>query len=234
MTNLDEAQDILRHFRASLTHGPVDTPDPQQEAIRQRTFDLLKRFLDAARNSLRNIQAAHIHVSFNSWPESEQENAQTLAQLINYIGQEIYFASGAYDLRKQGGAGNQNQLTHEERERFYREAGSILDSLAEVGLPSLAHHLLETLEAFIPFDPEGVFLQVGQVIRGAEKEGYQYESLAVDLMVRLVEQYLAEYRVVLRENEECRRTLLEVLDIFVKAGWPSARRLTYRLEEIFR
>ncbi len=49
-------------------------------------------------------------------------------------------------------------------------------------------------------------------------------------MVRLVEQYLAEYRAILRENEECRRTLLEVLDIFVQVGWPSALRLTYRLE----
>jgi hypothetical protein len=58
--------------------------------------------------------------------------------------------------------------------------------------------------------------------------------MAADLMVRLVERYLAEYRVLLRENEECQRTLLEVLDIFVQAGWPSAQRLTYRLEEIFR
>lgn len=175
-----------------------------------------------------------MHVPFNAWPEVEQQNARRLARLIDYMGREIYFASGAYDLKNQGSVGDQKQLTHEERERFYCEAGPILNSLAEVGLPSLVHHLLETLEAFISFDPKGVFLQVGQVIRGAEQEGYQYESLAVDLIVKIVEQYLAEYRVVLRESDECRRTLLEVLDIFVKAGWPSARRLTYRLEEIFR
>jgi hypothetical protein len=53
-------------------------------------------------------------------------------------------------------------------------------------------------------------------------------------MVRLVERYLAEHRPLLREDDECRRILLEVLDIFVQAGWPQARRLTYRLEEIFR
>jgi hypothetical protein len=234
VANPDEAQDVLRHFRTSLTHGPVDPPDPQQDAIRQRAFDLLTRLLDAAHNGLRTIQAAHMPAPFNTWPEAEQKNARALAQLIDHIGNEIYFASGAYDLKRQGGAGDRKQLTPEERVRFYHEAGSLLDTLAEVGLPSLAHHLLETLEAFIPFDPGGVFLRIGQVIRGGEKGGYQYESLAADLMVRLVERYLAEYRGLLRENEECRRALLEVLDIFVKAGWPSARRLTYRLEEIFR
>jgi hypothetical protein len=106
--------------------------------------------------------------------------------------------------------------------------------LADVGLPSLTHHLLETLESFVVIDPRGVFLRIGRVVRSGERGGYQYEQVAVDLLVRLVERYLAEYRTLLREDERCRRTLLEILDIFVRAGWPSARRLTYRLDEIFR
>jgi hypothetical protein len=72
------------------------------------------------------------------------------------------------------------------------------------------------------------------VVRAGKAGGYQYESLAADLIVRLIERYLAEYRFVLRANPECRRVLLEILDTFVEAGWPSARRLTYRMEEIFR
>jgi hypothetical protein len=36
----------------------------------------------------------------------------------------------------------------------------------------------------------------------------------------------------LREDDECRRTLHEILDIFVRAGWLEARRLTYQLDEI--
>ena len=178
-------------------------------------------------------KTACIH-TLNDWPKTEQKNAQSLTQLINYIGSEIYFASGAYGAERHSKTDDQRPFTHKEKKRFYREAGHILDELSDVGLPSLAYHLLETLEAFIPSCPAGVFLRIGRVIRGVKKWDYQYESLAVDLMVRLVEPYLAEYRAVLRENEECRRTLLEVLDTFVQAGWPSARRLTYRLEEIFR
>jgi hypothetical protein len=62
--------------------------------------------------------------------------------------------------------------------------------------------------------------------------GYQYDLMAESLMVRLIERFLAEYRSILREDEECRKVLIEILDTFI--GWPSDRRLTYRLEEIFR
>jgi hypothetical protein len=40
-------------------------------------------------------------------------------------------------------------LTDKEKAHFYDEAGPILDALAEVALPSLAYHLLETLD--LPF-----------------------------------------------------------------------------------
>jgi hypothetical protein len=54
------------------------------------------------------------------------------------------------------------------------------------------------------------------------------------VFVRIIERFLAEYRSLFQENIECRDALIEVLDIFVQAGWPQAQRLTYRLEEIFR
>jgi len=77
-------------------------------------------------------------------------------------------------------------------------------------------------------------LRLGRIMRAGKAGGYQYDPLGADLIVRLMERYLAEHRFVLRANLECRRVLLEILDTFVQAGWPSARRLTYRMEEIFR
>jgi hypothetical protein len=164
---------------------------------------------------------------------ADQQNARSLSQIINTIGTESYFASGAYALKQQQHTADRKPLT-QEQERFYREAGPLLDLLADVGFPSVAHHLLELLEVFIPCDAAGIFLRIGRVIRGGKKSGYQYESLAVDLMVGLVERYLAEYRPLLREQHECRQTLLDILDTFVQVGWPQARRLAYRLEEIYQ
>ena len=155
-------------------------------------------------------------------------------RLIDRIGSEIYFASGAYDARSQGQTHGVREVIPKLR-RFYQEAGPILDGLAEAAFPSLAHHLVETLEYFIPVDPLGVFLRIHRVVISAQEAGYQYESLAADLIVRIVERYLADdYRIHLKEDINCRKALIEVLDVFVKAGWPSAQRLVYRLEEIFR
>jgi hypothetical protein len=229
VTHPDDAHAVLHHLRQPLTHGPTESPNPEQDAIRQRTFDLVARLLHVTRDGLHHIQNKHQNVPFNSWPAVAQESARSLTQLIDSIGDELYFASGAFD-----GMADQKPLTHDERARFYDEAGHIIDDLADMGLASLTHHLLEILESFIPFNPSSVFRRIGRVILAGKKGNYQYESLAADLMVRLVERYLAEYRSLLREDEECRRILFEVLDVFVQAGWPSARRLTYRLEEIFR
>jgi hypothetical protein len=58
--------------------------------------------------------------------------------------------------------------------------------------------------------------------------------MAADLAVRLVERYIAEYRSLLETDDECRQVLIAVLDTFISAGWPSALRLSYRLQDIFR
>ena len=62
----------------------------------------------------------------------------------------------------------------------------------------------------------------------------EYEQLAMDLMVKIIERYLAQYRTILRDHPECSRTLMDILDVFVRVGWPSAHRLAYRLNEIYQ
>ena len=57
VTSLDDTQHVLRHLREPLTHGPVDPPDPQQDAIRQRAIDLITRFLHAAKDGLHHMAA---------------------------------------------------------------------------------------------------------------------------------------------------------------------------------
>jgi hypothetical protein len=79
-----------------------------------------------------------------------------------------------------------------------------------------------------------VLLLVAEVVRAGSAQNYHYEQLAEELIVRLVERYLAEYRPMLRERLECHAALMEILDVFVRVGWPEAHRLTYRLGEIYR
>ena len=100
-------------------------------------------------------------------------------------------------------------------------------------IAAASHHLIEMLAFFVPLDPKGVFLRIAKSVRSARLGGYQHESLGAKQVVLIAERYIAEYRALFREDV-CRRALVEMLDTFVDAGWPSARKLVYRLDEIFR
>ena len=142
---------------------------------------------------------------------------------------EIYFASGAY------GENDSVPRGTAERKRFWKESLPILEVLSEFNYPNVTHRLLETLRYLLDFSPpDETFLLIGRVVRSGRKGGYHYESLAVDLIVSLIERFIAEFGYVLQENPDCRHVLIEILDTFVEAGWASARRLTYRMEEIYR
>lgn len=229
----DEAFYVLARLRKPLTYGPTSPPNPEADAIRQRALHLLQNLLQSAEEAWHSLEQRNLDTPLNQWLQDDRDKAKTLWQLIDRIASEVYFASGAYDAKRQG-VQVQVERPKPESERFYCEATSILDELAQIGHPSIAHHLLETLEFFVPINPRDVFLRIGAVVRAAQRWGYQYESLAADLIVRLIERYLADYRALLQEDKECREMLIEVLDVFVQAGWPSARRLAHRLEEIFR
>lgn len=228
-----EANRILRGLQEPVTYGPTDTLEPQADAVRKRALSLLEALLRSAQNGLRNLERRNAGNDFNDWPQSDQETAKALAQLIDGVGMEVYFASGAHGAKSQRQSSKPRNVGPQS-ERFYQEAGPILDELSNSAFPSVAHHLLESLEYFIPVDPRGVFLRIHRVVLTAQQAGYQHESLAADLIVQLIERYLAEHRSLLQQDKDCRRALIEVLDVFVKAGWPNARRLAYRLEEIFR
>jgi len=221
---------IADFLRGQLVVGPVDPPDLTQDAVRQRALNLVALLLDSAKSAIRQIEDANSGRPANDWPTPDRERIRTMAQLVDTMAWQVYFASGAY--RPQGQVEGKPPLTRDQRKRFYKEAGTILGLLEGIGLPSIAHHLLETLESLVEFDPEGVFLRIGRVLEAGAKYGYQYESQAAGLLVKLIEQYLADHRDIFQTNAACRQTLREALDLFI--GWPAARRLAYRLDDIFR
>ncbi len=228
-------QSMLLDIRDLLVHGPVTPSDPVKDARRQKALALLKLVLDKALEAQQAMNARLAERPFTEWPEEEKARLKSLLQLIDSCGDQIFFGSGAYAKRSWKDGDKTEKLVPEDAmKRFYVEGAPIIERLAQSGLPSVTHHLLETLEVFIPTDPAGVFVRIGQVIAAGARGGYQFESLGANLLVRIVERYLAEYRFLFREDERCRKALVAALDLFVQAGWPAARSLTFRLDDIYR
>jgi len=226
-----EAHSIIFDSRHWLNLGTVDDSRNEHNEARANAFRLMEHFLRSSYAHINTLEEKNKGVPFASWDSADQEMLRNLYRLIDDIGDQIYFASGAFS---HGNQENKIPMGRPERNRFLQEASSILNLLAKSGLAKTAHHLLETLKFFISYDPEMIFLLIGKVVRNAKRSGYQYEPMAVGLIVGVVEQFIATYPHLLRDSQECRRALIDILDTFVEAGWPSAQRLTYGLDNIFR
>jgi len=229
----NEAHKITFELRGPLTVGYVDVPNADEDAIRGRSFELMGAILNATTERLGALRSTNGEDA-TTWSEEDLEQAKKLFHLADSIAQELFFASGAFDKEMGQRETSKPPLGDAERSRFLREALPLLNDLAEIGAAKVAHNLVKTLEYLLEYDPAEVFLTIGRVVQAAQRGGYQYESLAVEVIVGVVKRFLATYRYLLRERPECRQALIEILDTFVAAGWPQAFELTYQLEEIYR
>jgi hypothetical protein len=221
----ERAAKCLMDIRGNLTFAS-DVPKTSDAEIRRRSFELVDTIAHSALTRMESlIHGAAPEKRDDKW----QEQFQALARLIDYTANQIFFSSGAFDRMDSA-----KSLDDNARRTFWQESQKAISTLAKLAIPSVAHHLIETLESFISFAPADVFHAIANVVKSASNWGYQYESLAVDLLVKVTERYLAEERATLQQDIRCREELIDILETFVNAGWPSARRLSYRLEEIFR
>ena len=216
-----------------MTAGYVDVPNADEDAIRGRSFELMGAILNATTARLNALREKNGDDA-TTWSEEELEQAKNLFHLSDSIAQELFFASGAFDKEMGERETSKPPLGDAEKSRFLQEALPLLNALAEIGAAKVAHNLVKTLEYLLEYEPVEVFLTIARVVQAAQRGGYQYESLAVEVIVGVVKRFLATYRFLLRERPECRQALIEILDIFVAAGWPAAFELTYQLEEIYR
>lgn len=93
-------------------------------------------------------------VPVDQWPVAVLERARALGELVEQTGREVYFAAGSFE---RGDSTEGSELTDDQRQRFYRETSEVLDEPTDTGFASVAHHMLETLEGFVPMDPEASF-----------------------------------------------------------------------------
>ena len=197
-TNLDDFGTILFDIRGALSHGEAEVANQKDKGIRKRAIDLFGAITTAA---CKEFGAAFSEAEKPGRTQADVDSLKKIARLVDQCAHELYFASGVFD-HQQG----KSSISARQQQRFYEETGPIIDRLTSIGLPSVVHYLVETLQACVLFDPKRVFLQIMALVRSGKPWNYQYESLAIDIIVRIVNRYLAEYRTLLKKMPN--------------AGWP--------------
>lgn len=223
--HLDEVDYLVRGLHDVLVAGAIAPPDSEQNATRRRSWRFLLGVTEAVAAAFR-LGVDQQEATDVGDTRLTEEQVQSLAQVLDAVGWNIYMASGANNSDEAPGT--------EVLRCLYIESGAVIATLADVGLPHLSHRLMEALEVLIPIDPLGVFGHVARVVLGGRKGAYEYDPMSEDLLIRIVRRYLADHREIFQSDEEAQEHLIGVLDTFLAAGSEDARRLIYGLDQIFR
>lgn len=232
---IDEVSQIIMSCGESLNVGIGESANKENDYIRSECFRLLERICRNAYAFYQIFKAELDNKDFSQWTEEEKNKLKHLHRIIDFIITKVYFASGGAErIQTDVIDGDKIPMGSDERLQFWRESQGLLNAVAETSFSDVTHRLVETLEFLFSYDPKGVFLLLGKAIHNGRADGYQYESIAVSNIIKIIEAVLSQYAYLLKENQECRQTMIEILDTFVEAGWEAAHKLTYRLEEIYR
>ncbi|MFM0260482.1 hypothetical protein, partial [Paraburkholderia sediminicola] len=210
---------ILFTLRDAVVLG-LHPGQSEEGALRHRAQALLHQIVVAASGPLATYDPSV------AVPDDQVPRLKACVELIDKAAMQLYFATG----RVNGGTG----IDEAGCEIYLREVASTLDLIADQAQPHTIYQLLQLVEILAPQNPERAFDLTARAIRGGgAKGGYQYEPLGAELMVRLISSFLADSKDIFGATER-RQALVDCLEIFMEAGWPSARKLLYRLPELLQ
>ena len=221
-TGAAHLEHVLQDLRQVFFWSCVHDDDARKRAIGARAFDSLTSIIDSAVSVLR---ARHL----DSNPASPAELAAV--RLLEEVCTRLYFGSGAYERQQDDEAG---LPTVESKQTFLRQYWPLIERLAANVQPQGLHHLFQIIEFAAESAPAVGFDHISRLLLGPGKAiGYQFETLTGDWLAKLVRRYLADHRAIFGDAQR-RQVLIEVLDVFGKAGWKEALLLLFELPEMLR
>lgn len=223
-THHSELSHIVSTLRSAFVEGLKGEARPEDEGLRQRAQQLALEIVTAANAGMEAYFARETN------GEQEQKDAREYARLLDSVCSQLFFAVGAGKDKVAGDA----EFDSAALEQFFDEAAPILHGIGTYATPHTVYYLLQLLEFLLSIDPARALDLTTHALRsGGRRNGYQFESLGADLLVRLVGVFLADHKE-LFEDADRRAALIDCLEIFMDAGWPAARRLLYRLPELIQ
>lgn len=226
LENVEEVRHAILWFRRLYTAGLRGSDGAGDEAKRRVAVDLTA---EAVRQAAEQLD---VYGDLSTLDGSQETRARAAVEILDAACQELFFGSGTY--QASGDTGELPRLTPAAARTFLLEITPTLRRIGRHGGAHTLYQMLQLLENLVDDDPAGVFdLFAMCLLQGGRGIGLEFESLAVDLVARVVGLYLADHRDAFDPSQR-RESLVEVLETFVAAGWPQVRRLFYRLPDLLR
>ncbi|WP_242264154.1 ATP-binding protein [Bacillus cereus group sp. BfR-BA-01400] len=228
LSNINELNQMIYKLRSYLVYSGEEL-GINSNLIRTKAWGFLELIIASLISYWRSIPTN----SYEEWDIKLKEEVKEMGRLINSAANQVYFASGAFSETSPYQDKVDRILNIQEKEAFFGESIVSIKELAKSGLPSVVHTLLKTLASLIDICPKEVFNEIGYIILCGKQGHYEIEKMGMDLVVSIVQRYLADHREVFLDKD-CMKLLINILDIFAEVGWANPITLTYDLEQIYR
>ena len=230
---------LLTRFVKQIIKGYIDPKHSQNSDFQEnlkRSIILLEKIVTV---TIPAITESSSKIREQKTEEVEQELRNTYAILDEVI-TRLYFS---VDYKKGSNTENNAKDTNSDvLSLIFNRVNPLMQQILDFALDKenglmfapTAHYFIKLLTSFLIYNPKKVLHLASGVVSSSERFGYTIDSIAVMDIVQLVEIVLADYRHVVRDDEECMEDLLNLLDLFAKTGWTDALNLVWRLDEVFR
>jgi hypothetical protein len=130
-------------------------------------------------------------------------------------------------------------LNELERQAYYEQLEPILSELiigARNNLritPPTALNLLKIFTRCLSYSPRKILRMAVIAVAAGARYGFNNDYMAISEFVEFAEVFLADYRDLLRDAEAATQ-FADLLDVFMRAGWPQAIQMVMTLDEAMR
>ncbi|MEA5425406.1 NACHT domain-containing protein [Arcicella lustrica] len=236
-------KDILRQcLENNLSIGPVlvsnafeiikpenrNYLDPTDVEKSVRVLDTLMMLLNMCEKML---------LSTKSNDEVIEEVQQSFV-IIDTVIKQIYFSMQVSQVIPQQ---NTIRINQEHQLRFYFFAKPLLEKILGISRQlkgghmqgHSAHYFIEIMGEVLRFDARFSLATTSEITTMAVGTNYTFDYSAIQEVVKYTERLLADHKSMLTEPQAFAQ-IMNLLNIYVRSGWPVALDLLWKLDEIFR
>lgn len=202
-------------------------------APRTRAFDVVRTAAGSALGRWSDIQESV--ADGNELSDARRTEAQNALKVLASIATQLYFASGAYDEKRNAGMEAQPEemlRAKADLARFADLAIPVLLTCSATKEAPIIHHVVETLVFLAPLDEKRGLIALTEAATASD--GYAYDSLGGGAVVPYLKRLLAENRDLVLFDALGVVAFRRLLSAFAAAGNEEALVLAFTFADVFR
>ena len=223
-----EVKEIALAAKDYLIIGITKEWKGNSEEIRSKAKGILMKTLISSQKGFEELNNKY----GDEWPEERQVKTKEVYEIVDTVGTWLYLL--IYRKKEQ----KEDIIKESQKEKYYFEIKELIKKVIIVGKDSLlhastAHNLIKLSSEVLKFDPNGVIEIAKDLCTVSANFGYVLDPMAIKEVVELIQSCIVDYKEIFKTKNNL-KNLTELLNIFVKAGWPEAIKLSIELDKIWR